>query len=489
MRLQDIIFGEKYNLLTPKYATLKETKKGNRTFIVCDCECGNKDVYVQLGNFGRNLSCGCSHNEQRKNRRKLHFAYKIGDTVIDDDKNISILARKVIHINGQYQKYYKIRCNKCGFDSSKGCYVKENYKKDYWIPEYGKMTCPCCCEPNKVVQFGINSVYDTNYWMVKYFKDKEVPKRITYGCSKHKKAICPFCKREKNKRVAEIYRDRSIGCVCSQMGKSFFERYFADICEQLSEQFGYKYSSEIVPDWCLFPNFNDNTLRRGRYDYQPDKNRKIYVELDGDFHRQTNRMSGQTVEESMYIDAQKDLLANQNGYTVIRIICDDKNNLSDRILKSSLSLHFDLSNIDFDRALEFAETKIFNDICEDKNNGLTIKQIAQKYQISVDTIRRKVKIGVELGKCTYNPDKENKELFRKIGKENWKYMKDIVGQCNKKPIEISRDKKNWERYESATDLISVSQEKYGYKFLHSGISRVCNGVRESYYGYYFKFAS
>lgn len=489
MRVKDIIYGRKYNLLTPKYAILKETDSGKkRTFIVCDCECGNKDVYVAAYNFGRNLSCGCSHNQQRKNKRKLQFKYKIGDMIISNDENISIVARKVIHINGQYKKYYKIRCSKCGFDSRNGCYVNEGYTNEYWIQEREKMTCPCCSS-HKVVQFGVNSIYDTDYWMVKYFKDKEIPKKITRYSSKRKEVICPFCKKKKMKCVSDIYRNKSIGCVCSQVGKSFFERYFSDICNQLSEQYGYVYDSEITPDWCVFSDFNNTTLRKGRYDFQPDKNRKIYVELDGDFHRQNNRMNGQSVEESLYIDKQKDLLANQNGYIVIRIVCDNKKNLQDRILNSALSLYFDFSNIDFDRAFEFAQTKIFNDICDDKNKGLTIKQISNKYKISDSTVRRKVKDGVKLGKCNYDPYKENLEVFRRTGKENWKHIKNVVGQCNKKSVEISKDKNVWERYDSMVDLISISQERYGYKFLHSGISRVCNGIRETYYGYYFRFSS
>lgn len=491
MKIQDIVFGEKYNKITPKYITKKLDRK--RSFVVCDCECGNKDFLVLPSNIGRNISCGCENNITYKKIRKIKFKYIIGDIIENSKINIIITARKIIHTNGQYTKYYKIKCNNCGFDSNKGSYYTNGkntvgkYIKEYWVNERN-LSCPCCCVPTKVVQYGVNSIYDTDSWMIKYFVDKELPRKITSKGSKKRLLECPYCHEKRFKSLSEVYRDHSIGCLCSK-GKSYYERYFGNLCKQLSEKFGYEYKHEIMPEWCIFPNYNGNGLRKGKYDYQPDVTRKIYVELDGDFHRENNNMNGQTAEESKYIDKQKDILANKNGYISIRIVCDDKSKLKDRILQSSLSKYFDLSHIDFDKAAEFAEGKMFDNICNDKNNGLSIKEISEKYGLSVDSIRRKIKIGAELGKCSYNPEQENIEIFRRCGKDNWKYMKDTIGQCNKKPVEISKDKCDWERYESATDLMAVSQEKYGHKFVHSGISRVCNGIRNTYYGYYIRFVS
>lgn len=493
MRVQDIILGKKYNKIIPKYLTLEQTSNGkNRTYAVCDCECGKKDFLVLAYNIGRNISCGCENTITPKKIRKIKFKHKIDDIIENEKINVIVTARKITHIDGQYTKYYKIKCNNCGFDSNNGCYYTNSklsgkYVNEYWVNERN-IHCPCCNNPTTAVQFGINSIYDTDYWMVKYFRDKELPKRITSKGSTKRELECPYCHEVKNKSLVEVYKDHSIGCICSK-GKSYYERYFGNICKQLSEKFGYEYKHEITPEWCIFPNYNGNGLRKGKYDYQPDVTRNIYVELDGDFHREDNNMNGQTVEESQYIDNQKDILANKNGYINIRILCDDKNKLKDRILNSPLSKYFDLSYIDFNKAAEFAEGQMFDDICNDKNNGLSIKQISDKYGISDTLTRRKIKIGVELGKCNYNPDQENAEIFRRCGKENWKYMKDIIGQCNKKPIEISKDNCNWVQYESEKDLIDVSQEKYGHKFQHSGISRVCNGVRNTYYGYYIRFAS
>lgn len=487
MKINDIILGEKYYLLTPRHIEKQYENNHFRTYAICDCDCGNKNIKIIAFNLGKTKSCGCSYVKARRNKRKIHFKYEIGERVIDENKDLTILARKIEHTKQkkQYIKSYKIKCNKCGFDSNHSSYyVNGKYLNEYWLPERGKFSCPCCCKPTKIIQFGVNSIFDTDKWMVKYFVDKELPKKITSGGTGIKRLVeCPYCHERKYKTVAEIHRDHSIGCLCSR-GKSFYERCFGNICQQLSEQFGYQFDSEISPDWCIFPDYLTGQQRSGRYDFQPDISLNLYVELDGDFHRENNKLSGQTLLESNYIDKQKDRLADINGFSVIRIICDSKTTFKNNVI-NNISQYFDLSNVDFKKAFEFAEGKFFQDICNDKNNGLTIKQISEKYHVSMDLIRRRIKLGKKLGKCDYNPENENKKIFSEMGN---KYKNNLQPGNNKKPIEISCNKINWEKYESMQELINVSSEKYGHKFVASCISRVCHGTRDSYLGYYFRFA-
>lgn len=485
MKINDIVFGRKYGLLIPKYIS-KKNKNGHYIYyVICDCDCGKTNVEIRTHNLGRVKSCGCLRAEARKSKRKIYFKYKLGDRIIDDNKDITILARKITHEKQrkEYVKSYKIKCNKCGFNSSYSCYrVNGTYLKEYWLPERGKFSCPCCCNSTKIVQYGINSIYNTDEWMVKFFVDKELPKKITSNSNIKRLVECPYCHTRKYKSPRDIYRDHSIGCVCSK-GKSFYEKCFGNICQQLSEQFGYQFDSEITPDWCVFPDYITSQQRSGRYDFQPNILLNIYVELDGDFHRENNRLSGQSFLESQYIDKQKDELANKNGFLVIRIICDKKNTFKNNVIES-MTPYFDLSKVNFEKAFEFAEGKIFEDICNDKNNGLTIKEISEKYGISTDTVRRKVKCGKKLGKCDYDPKNENKKIFSKTGKKN---KNNLQPGNNKKQIEISFDKINWEKYESMQELINISLEKFGHKFVASCISRVCHGTRDNYLGYYFRF--
>ena len=69
---------------------------------------------------------------------------------------------------------------------------------------------------------------------------------------------------------------------------------------------------------------------------------KLIIETDGGFHRTDNLMSGQTAEESKFIDDAKDKCAIDNGYKVIRV--SDQNDFKQSVL-NNLGKIFDLNDI------------------------------------------------------------------------------------------------------------------------------------------------
>ena len=66
--------------------------------------------------------------------KKIKWAYNIGQNILDKEKNFVILDRKSI----ENKQYYKIQCNRCGFDGNKKhIKLKNNPKRiisnEHWI--------------------------------------------------------------------------------------------------------------------------------------------------------------------------------------------------------------------------------------------------------------------------------------------------------------------------------------------------------------------
>ena len=89
----------------------------------------------------------------------MHFKYKIGQTFKDDKRDITIIDIETRRNKEKNQKWYKYKCNKCGWNEG-------------WIEEtklIDKRGCSCC--RGFTVVKGINDVATSNPNVVKYFVD------------------------------------------------------------------------------------------------------------------------------------------------------------------------------------------------------------------------------------------------------------------------------------------------------------------------------
>ena len=70
--------------------------------------------------------------------------------------------------------------------------------------------CPVCA--NQKIVLGINTIWDTDRWMVDLGVSEEDAKK--YSSRSHKKIVikCPDCGEEKKMVIANIYNYKSIGC-------------------------------------------------------------------------------------------------------------------------------------------------------------------------------------------------------------------------------------------------------------------------------------
>lgn len=404
------------------------------------------------------------------------FKYEIGQVIKDNKRNLIITNKK--HSNGR--KLYKYKCLKCGYDCGK-CYdlKLETYKEEYWIDEkslnYGN-GCNCCKKTTGFVVKGINDIATTNPKLIPYFVNEE--DIYTHTCSSNKKALCkcPNCGFEKEIIINNLQK-HGLGCrVCSD-GIKFPNKFMYYILKELNMYF----ETEKRFDWCTYYNPYKNKDSFGIYDfYIPSK--QLIIEMDGGWHKTDNNISGQTLEESRFIDNTKDNLANKHNLKVIRIDCNYENYnngeyVKEKILQSELNVIFkNLSFIDFEKCSKQCQKTLVKEVCDywNNNKNVSTEEIGKYYNLCSATIVNYLKIGNNLGWCKY----DSKEEMRKNGKNS---------HHNKKQVEVFKDGESKGIFKSSADLERKSKELFGVEFKRPQISSVCNGKIKSYKGFIFKF--
>lgn len=403
-------------------------------------------------------------------KRTEDFKYNIGDTFVDSNRDIIITQkerRKIITSKQIHnEKVYKYHCNICGWNNG-------------WMSERqilnGKR-CACCS--NSVVVEGINDIPTTAPWMVDYFPGGyEEAKRYTKTSSKKIFLKCPECHRiTKNKfQISYLYYNHSIGCICSD-GYSKPAKYFFSVLSQLQlMNIISDFEIEKRYDWCIFYNPFKNKECYGIYDFVIE-DFNLIIEIDGGFHRTDNNLSGESKEESIFKDNEKDKLAQKHGYKIIRI--SDYKDIKENIIRSQFGEIFDLSNIDWEKSLEDSCSNYVKRICDIKkqNPNFTTQNISDLTHFCKNTIITWLKVGNELGWCKYNSmDEWNKTKFGvKNNKSIWKkiiclengIIFDSVNACSRK-----------------------SKDVFGINISESFLSLVCNNKRKYARGYHFKFIS
>ena len=310
------------------------------------------------------------------------FRYRIGDKYITNDSNFTIIDRRR---NGK-NKEYKFECNQCGFNANKPTFYKgENI--DYWVSETNLkvgITCPCCGKKQTYVQTGINDIATTDKWMVDYFVDKEIAKKIMFGSEKRIEVICPICGNIKDKLISAytLHTNKSINCPYCSDGKSYPEKFTMDLLRQLNIPF----ITEFSPKWA----------NGKRYDFLlPDYD--LIIEVDGGLGHGNKTYDNKTDYYGKAIDNYKDKIALDKNFVVLRV--DAKKSKKEYLKTSfitSIGSIFDLSFVDWDSCERFALKSLIFDICNDYKNKISIGESANIHNISEKTVRRYIKRGKEL---------------------------------------------------------------------------------------------
>lgn len=305
-------------------------------------------------------------------------------------------------------------------------------------------------------------------WLIFFQGGYEEAIQYTSQSNKKIMPICPDCGRIKDKltSISNIYYNRSIGCVCGD-GLSYPNKFSYAFLEQLPIDV---WVNEYTPKWA----------NGRRYDnYFEYKGNKYILEMDGSFHSKDNPLNGMTSNEAKLIDNYKDSLAEKHGIHMIRIDClkSNKEYITDNIKKSAMNDMFDLSNIDWNKCDEFAIKNIAKEICQyykcheemsivelsnlfhierhvvsdyirsgckygwcrskeeiilerntkiynEYKNGNSIKFLAKKYNVDVDTIKRRI-----LTVCKDYVDElyPNDNAYIKVYDENNNFIQEYIG--------------------------------------------------------------
>ena len=220
------------------------------------------------------------------------FKIEIGTKFKDKKRDIIITDREYRQNENHKtwnEKWYKYTCNVCGWTEG-------------WMLE-GVLTCQkigcSCCHGNTAV-LGINTIYDTDTWMIPYIGE-ECAKTHTYGSAEKVKVTCPDCGRIKPTKIPikQLYTYHSIGCICFD-SISFGEKFMFSILEQLELNFQTQLAKSTF-NWC----------QNYRYDFYFKYNSEEYIcEVHGEQHYKD---AWQELEKTQLNDKNKKELALKNG--------------------------------------------------------------------------------------------------------------------------------------------------------------------------------
>ena len=410
----------------------------------------NKELYIFPCHFRK------SKIGSLLNKRTSDFKLEIGQNYIKDNVNITIIDREYrLNKNGQNFKYYKYKCNKCGWDEG-------------WILESNLLNqnngCTCC--NNLISVLGINTIYDTDKWMISIVGE-EFAKSHVHCCSDKTICRCPDCGYEKEMRIANLYKNGFNCPKCGDRGK-YPEKFMFNFLNKLEVEF----KKEYINKW----------TNNKRYDFYFKLNNEEYIiETHGMQHYEKgfDKLGGRTLEEEQQNDKYKYELALNNGikpnnYIVIDCRHSEFEFIKNNIINSRLNEIFNLNNIDWNEINENSNKNIIKEISYFWNRGLSIEDISIKLNKSKYIVRDSLKRGTEIGLCNYNPKEESIKGSKKINKI-------------KKMVEIFKNGESLGIFYNCSELERQSKELFGVKLIGTNISMVANGKRKQYKGYTFKY--
>lgn len=305
--------------------------------------------------------------------------------------------------------------------------------------------CAVCC--GMQIAKGFNDIATLDPEIASWFANKE--ETYIYGRHSNKKIDfnCPTCGHPLKKNLNQVSKDRDLRCPVCKDGISYPNKFIYNCMLQIKEELDFL-DREYQPEWCKFP-FKDYK-RQGIYDVYFGINGKQYiVEMDGGFHGKDNSMSGQTAEESQYIDNQKDLLAKSHDIHMIRIDSQYKG-FQDRyeyirtnIEQSELKDVIPLDLIDFDEANIKSQKSLLVEACRLWDEGYRVQDIVESLGIHKCNVSVYLKTGQKYGLChNYSVKESNnrsrgrkvvcvntKEVFDTIKDAERHYAVDGIGNC------------------------------------------------------------
>lgn len=325
-----------------------------------------------------------------KGKEMTPFLFEVGKIVETKSGELKITSRyrekKQYDGYSQTNKMYGYKCLKCGYcDSASEGKLKR------------KSGCPVCAG-QKCVK-GINDLWTTDPEIASLLWNPEEGYSHLRRGKFYTDWKCPVCgKKIENINLAQITVERHVSCPTCSDSISYPNKFMFYLLEEL----GVEFQREFSPEW----------VGLKRYDFVIEDNKTI-IEMDGGLghgKKQWGKNKDISPAESLKTDKVKDILATENGYTVIRIDCRyDGNNrfqyIVNSICNSCLAQMYDLSPVDFKKIDSLSWKSNVAIACDLYNNSnLTVVEIAEKMKLYHETVREYLKQGAEYGICEYSVD-------------------------------------------------------------------------------------
>lgn len=264
----------------------------------------------------------------------------------------------------------------------------------------GGHKCPFCS--NSKVLIGLNDIWTTNPSKAALMLDPKYGFEYLDGSEKKVMFVCPTCGRKELKVIANVNPNTYSCCACGK-GFSYPERMFFSFLNCL----GVNFKQHLKFDWA--PN--------KQYDFIIENS--IICETMGiqHFRESFSKVGGRTLKEEQENDALKERLAFDNGFKkYIKLDCSksDFEFIKNSIIKSELSILFDLSNFDWNTCEEKIYSSVLKEIASLWNANNTIKQICNNLKINENTVRSNLKTGTRLGLCTYVPANFKNQYYKRV---------------------------------------------------------------------------
>lgn len=327
----------------------------------------------------------------------MEFKYGIGNIIKNKYSSFIINNRKYEN----YVKSYNCTCLTCNYNFN----IKEgNLNRN--------QGCSVCSH-HKVLK-GYNDLWTTRPEIAKYLTNKDDGYTYAQFSNKKLQFTCPICQNYIGTKALNNVSKQGISCPKCGDKKSFPNKFMFNILDQLNVNF----DPEVKFDWCEFQKYNSELFTFGIYDFVL-WDYKLIIEMNSGLGHGNNIYTNSdiSIEETLYRDNQKKILAENHGYTVIYVDCQYYGTV-DRfticktgVLNSELIKYINLKKIDWELVYKYCVGSIVKNVCDLYNQGYSTKEISINLKKDQSSVIDYLKRGTECGFCNFIPgDHKSKKV-------------------------------------------------------------------------------
>jgi len=248
--------------------------------------------------------------------------------------------------------------------------------------------CPCC--KGGIVIKGFNTFGDLYPDLIKYFKNKEDAFSHSYGSGEKIEMKCPDCGMEFTMALNHLSK-RGFSCpICSDK-VSLPNRILRAFLKSVSKQIE-RYGFEKDFDWSQGKIYDGFFIKNGK---------KYLVEMQGEQHYKDAWNSKEETQENDRLKAQ---LAEENGFELIVIDCENSNfdYIKKSIMNSKLRELFSIRKRNWDAIFKQATSSLIVKVAELYNNGITSPtQIGKELGVHRKTVQNYLEKASQLKMINY----------------------------------------------------------------------------------------